>query len=96
MRISGVTIGRRSSVSAAPRPRNRRRASARPSSVPMTVDTMTTTRARRSVTESASSRSSLANSVGYQSSVKPRHWKFRRESLNEKMIRTTIGANRNA
>ena len=51
MTISGVTIGSRSSVSVAARPRNRRRASARPSSVPRTVDTITVTAASRSVTE---------------------------------------------
>ena len=38
----------------------------------------------------------LANSVGYQSRVKPRQTNVRRESLKLKMIRTTIGANRNA
>ena len=43
-----------------------------------------------------SSSSSLPNSVGYQSSVKPCHTMFRFESLKLKMIRTTIGANRNA
>jgi hypothetical protein len=37
---------------------------------------------------------SLANTIGYQSRVKPRHWKLRRESLNEKRMRTAMGRNR--
>ena len=48
------------------------------------------------MTHSASSRSWLANSFGYQSVVNPSQTKFRRETLKLKMIRTTIGANRNA
>ena len=43
------------------------------------------------VTNRASMTSSFAKSRGYQSSVKPRHWKFRRESLNENTISTAIG-----
>ena len=62
----------------------------------MTVETMTATNATWSVTESASSSSSLAKSFGYQSVVNPSHTKFRRDTLKLKMIRMTIGANRNA
>ena len=57
---------------------------------------MTAMTATCSVTDSASSRSWLANRRGYQSRVNPCHTKFRRESLKLKMIRTTIGANRKA
>ena len=62
--------------------------------MPTTVDTMTTTSASRSVTDSASSSSWSVKRVGYQSRVKPFQFTLRFESLNEKMIRTTIGANR--
>ena len=96
MMISGVTIGSRIRTSEAPWPRNRLRARARPSSDPRIVDTMTATNATWSVRESASSRSWLANSFGYQSVVNPSHTKFRRDTLKLKMIRITIGANRNA
>ena len=51
--------------------------------------------ATRRVTDRASSRWLLANSLGYQSRVKPSHTKFRRETLKLKMISTTIGAKRN-
>ena len=96
MTISGVTIGRSSRVSAPARARDRRRASPSPSSVPRITDTITATTATWSVTDRASSSSSLANSRGYQSSVKPRHAMLRRESLKLNTISTTIGANRNA
>ena len=52
------------------------------------------TRTPWTVVPTAASRSSLASSLGYQSSVKPFSGKLRRESLNEKRISTTIGANR--
>ena len=96
MMISGVTIGRRRSVSVAPLPRNRSRASPRPRSDPRIVDATTAIAATIIVIRSASSRSSFANSFGYQSSVKPRQTNVRRESLKLNRIRTTIGANRNA
>jgi hypothetical protein len=95
-RISGVTIGRRSSVSVAPLPRNLSRARPSPSSEPRTVETTTAIAATWRVTRSASSRSSLPSSRGYQSRVNPRQTNVRLESLNEKMMRTTIGAKRNA
>jgi hypothetical protein len=95
MMISGVTMGSSRSVSAAARPRNLTRASASPSSVPSAVDTITTTTARRSVTPTASSSRRFAKSVGYQSRVKPSHWKLSFEVLKENTIRTTIGAKRN-
>ena len=57
---------------------------------------MTAIAATWRVTPRASIRSRLANSFGYQSSVKPCQTKFRRDWLKLKMIRTTIGANRNA
>ncbi len=94
MTISGVTIGTSRSVSVAARPRNRWRASASPSNVPRIVETTTATAATRSVSNKASTTSSLAKSRGYQSSVNPRHWKLRRESLNENTISTAIGRNR--
>ena len=94
--ISGVTIGSSSSVSDVPRARRPIRTSPSPSSVPRMTDPMTANVATWSVRNSASRRSSLANSRGYQSSVKPRHAKLRRESLNENRMRITIGANRNA
>jgi hypothetical protein len=62
----------------------------------MTVETMTATSATSRVTVSASSSSPFEKSFGYQSSVKPCHTRPRRALLNEKMINTTIGANRNA
>ena len=96
MMISGVTIGSRRSVSVAPRRGTAGAPAPSPRSEPRIVDAITAMNATWSVTESASSRSRLANSFGYQSSVKPCQTKFRRESLKLKMIRTTIGANRNA
>ena len=96
MMISGVTIGSRMSTSELPAPRKRWRARARPRNEPMTVDAITAMNATWRVTDSASSRSRLANSFGYQSVVKPCQTKFRRETLKLKMIRMTIGANRNA
>ncbi len=96
MMISGVTIGSRIRVSVAPLPRNRKRASPSPRSVPRIVEPMTATTATCIVIPTALIRSPLANSFGYQSSVKPCHTKFRRESLKLKTISTTIGANRNA
>ena len=96
MTISGVTIGTRRSVSVAPRPRNRTRASPSPSSDPSTVETRTATTATSSVTNSASVSWRFEKSLGYQSVVKPCQTRPRRALLNEKMIRTTIGANRNA
>src|SRR4029079_7720825 len=79
-----------------PRPPKVIRAGARPSREPITVEAMTAMNATWRVIDNASRRSSLANSLGYQSVVKPAHTKFRREALKLKMIRTTIGANRNA
>ena len=96
MMISGVTIGSSSRVSVAPLPRKWRRASPRPSSEPRIVEPMTAMTATCMVIPSASSRSWLANSFGYQSVVKPSQTKFRRETLKLKMMRMTIGANRNA
>ena len=94
MMISGVTIGRSSSVSVAPLPRKCSRASPRPSSDPRIVAPMTAMTATCRVIPTESMRSWLANSFGYQSVVKPSHTKFRRETLKLKMIRITIGANR--
>ena len=96
MMISGVTIGSRMSVSAAPLPRNRSRASPKPRSDPRTVATTTATAATMSEVWSESSRSLLASSFGYQSRVNPCHTNVRRESLKLKITRTTIGANRKA
>ena len=95
MMISGVIIGRRISVSAAPLPRNLSRASPSPSNEPRTVAPMIAITATRSVTESASRSWVLANSLGYQSRVNPSQTKLRRETLKLKTIRMTIGANRN-
>ena len=95
--ISGATIGRMISVSARPPTlRLRSRASPSPSSVPSTVATSTATSATRIVFSSASSMSSLANRIGYQSSVKPVHAKLSSESLKLNTMRMTIGRNRNA
>ena len=96
MMISGVTIGRRISVSVAPLPRNLSRASPRPSSEPRTVEPMTAITATFRVTSSASVIRSSANSFGYQSSVKPVHTKLLFSALKLNTMRTTIGANRNA
>jgi len=67
-----------------------------PRSVPMIVEITTATIAIRRVTNSASSTWSLPNSAGYHSSVKPFQTIDRFESLKLKMMRITIGANRNA
>ena len=96
MMISGVTIGSRMSVSVAPLPRNRSRASPRPSRDPRIVDATTAIAATSKVIRSASRRSLFSSSRGYQSSVKPRQTNVRRESLKLNRISTTIGANRNA
>jgi len=96
MRISGVTIGRRRSVSVAPLPRNLRRARPSPRSEPRIVETTTATAATTSVVLNASIRPAFSNRVGYQLSVNPRQTNVRRESLKLNTIRTTIGANRNA
>ena len=63
-------------------------------SEPRTVETTTAITATSSVTFSASMRSRLAKSLGYQSRVKPCHTKLRLDWLKLKTIRTTIGANR--
>ena len=97
MTTSGVTIGSRIRVSetVAAR-RDRSLAMPSPSRVPMAVVTTTEMKATWSETPRAASSASLPNSSGYHLRVNPRQMKFRFESLKLKMIRTTIGANRNA
>ena len=96
MMISGVTIGSRMSISEQP-------AAAEPQARQGQAQERAEDRRHDDRDEghldrdrSESSRSRLANSFGYQSVVKPCQTKFRRETLKLKMIRMTIGANRNA
>ena len=95
MTISGVTIGSRSSTSIGPRQCWPIRARPSPRSVPSATDASTATAATWRVTPRAPRIRRLANSVGYQSSVNPVQLKFRRSALKLKMMRMTIGRNRN-
>ena len=93
---SGVTMGSRIRVSAAAAPeRDRSLARPRPRSVPRIVVVTTAIAATWKLTLSPRIRFLSPNSSGYHLSVKPRHANTSFASLKLKMIRITIGANRN-